>query len=204
VVYGGFQVIWGVLAYIGLTIAGISILTLLYFLVSYLAETYRSSEKGAERRANFEESEDSAADSANQPLRRAVIHCTAIPPAVSGKFNITGYSDCRIRNMVFGGDTACSRGCLGAASCVRVCPNDAIVIRKSEIGITAACNGCGLCITACPRHLIEIVDTASITATMYCAASGKEDCSPFCPVARDGYSISGWNIQDSIFKNTRK
>jgi ferredoxin len=204
VVYGGFQVIWGILAYTGLTIAGISILTLLYYLVSCFAKNYRNSENDAEGHPDFTESGDSTPDTANQPLRRAVIHCSAIFPAVSGKFKITGYSDCRIRNMVFGGDTACSRGCLGAASCVRVCPNDAIVMRKGEIGITAACNGCGLCITACPRHLIEIVDTASISTTMYCAASGKEDSSPFCPVAKNGYSISGWNIQDSLFKKNRK
>lgn len=196
--------IWDILASTGLTIAGITLLTLLYFLVSYLAETYRNSETATERRPNFEENGEGTPDAASQISRRAIIHCAAIPPAVSGKFNITGYSDCRIRNMVYGGDTACSHGCLGAASCVRVCPNDAIVIRKGEIGITPACNGCGLCITACPRNLIEIVNVAAITATRYCAASGKQDCSPFCPVAKDGYSISGRNIQDSLFKKARK
>lgn len=47
--------------------------------------------------------------------------------------------------------------CIGAQDCIKVCPNDALVLTPEGIVTDAtACNLCGLCAEACPSKAIEM------------------------------------------------
>lgn len=70
-----------------------------------------------------------------------------------------GAESCIIASNLYGGETACSFGCLGYGDCVKVCPFDAIVINKEtqlpEVD-EEKCTACGNCVKACPKLLIEL------------------------------------------------
>ena len=76
-----------------------------------------------------------------------------------------GISSCAARNIVFGGEKACTQGCLGGGDCAAVCPADAIYIENCIARVnTQKCIGCGACVTVCPNRIIALVDTASKAA----------------------------------------
>ncbi len=71
-----------------------------------------------------------------------------------------GVADCNSAILVAGATKSCQHGCLGMASCARVCPFNAIEIdeeRLIAIVHPELCVGCGKCIDTCPRKLIEMV-----------------------------------------------
>jgi electron transport complex protein RnfB len=75
-----------------------------------------------------------------------------------------GVTDCNAAVLVAGATKSCQHGCLGMASCARVCPFNAIEIDE-ELMIAKVhpelCVGCGKCVDTCPRNLIEMVPKAS-------------------------------------------
>ncbi len=75
-----------------------------------------------------------------------------------------GVSDCNSAILVAGATKSCQHGCLGMASCARVCPFNAIEIDE-ELLIAKVhpelCVGCGKCIDSCPRNLIEMIPKAA-------------------------------------------
>lgn len=71
----------------------------------------------------------------------------------------SGVQDCKQAALsTGGGPKACTFGCMGFGSCVKVCEFDAIHI---ENGIAVVdrekCVACGKCVKECPKHLIELV-----------------------------------------------
>lgn len=70
-----------------------------------------------------------------------------------------GVKSCKIESRLYGGETACSYGCLGYGDCVVVCPFDAIHMnpetRLPEVN-EDKCTACGKCVKACPKLLIEL------------------------------------------------
>ncbi len=70
-----------------------------------------------------------------------------------------GAKSCAIQASLYGGETACSYGCLGCGDCVEVCSFGAIKINP-ETGLPevddALCTACGACVTACPKNVIEL------------------------------------------------
>jgi len=176
-------VIFETLLDIALALGGIVLLTLMYYLVAYAA----SSDSGPEE----EKRSDpylSASESRGREKegKRAVILCDAIPPSVPLRYRTAGYTDCRTQNMVFNGNLACEHGCLGLGSCVKICPNDAIILRDGKACISGSCTGCGFCVDICPKKLIVLVP-AGETPPLFCAARGKTDASGYCKTAKDGY-----------------
>lgn len=76
-----------------------------------------------------------------------------------------GISSCAARNIAFGGEKACTQGCLGGGDCAAVCPVDAIYIENCIAAVNAQkCIGCGACVTVCPNRIIALVDASSKVA----------------------------------------
>ena len=70
-----------------------------------------------------------------------------------------GATSCAVAASLYGGETACTYGCLGNGDCVNVCPFDAIHLNK-ETGLPEVdqdkCTACGACVKACPKFIIEL------------------------------------------------
>jgi len=105
--------------------------------------------------------------------KAAVVHCCADEDACRVKMDYIGMSTCVAAHQLFGGQTACTFGCLGFGDCMKVCPTGAVCIEKGLARIdTRKCNGCGLCVKACPSHVIT-VDDATIAVAILCKNTEK-------------------------------
>lgn len=70
-------------------------------------------------------------------------------------------TDCRILTAAYtitpDGSTPV---CCGYGSCVKVCPQNAIIMVKDTAVIRESCNGCGICVGHCPLNLISLKEVA--------------------------------------------
>lgn len=70
-----------------------------------------------------------------------------------------GASTCAVAAALYGGETACSYGCLGLGDCEVACEFDALhmnpVTGLPEID-EDKCTSCGACVKACPKFIIEL------------------------------------------------
>jgi electron transport complex protein RnfB len=91
-------------------------------------------------------------------LQFAVVLCGGNVAASPRRFAYNGIADCAAAAAVAGGDKACTHGCLGYATCARVCPVRAIGIADGLARVRRdVCIACGKCVPACPRRLIRLV-----------------------------------------------
>lgn len=89
----------------------------------------------------------------------AVVHCGGCHGVAVKKMEYEGIKRCAAVKMHYGGEGACTFGCLGYGDCVSVCPNDAIKMVDGVANIDARyCTGCGLCTRACPNSIIALHD----------------------------------------------
>lgn len=66
-------------------------------------------------------------------------------------------TSCKTAKMFYGGNWACTFGCLGMGDCQTVCNYDAIRIVNGVAMVDRdKCIGCGACSKVCPNNLIEI------------------------------------------------
>jgi Na+-translocating ferredoxin:NAD+ oxidoreductase RNF subunit RnfB len=113
----------------------------------------------------------------------AVLHCNA-GARVKERFLYQGIEDCVAANLVLGGHKECVFGCLGFASCEKVCPFGAIKMSSEGLPIVDKnkCKACNKCALICPKKLFTLVDA---TQNVYVACSshdsGKETRA-VCPV----------------------
>ena len=64
---------------------------------------------------------------------------------------------CKGANQLYGGQWACTSGCLGLGDCSVVCDFDAIhVVDGLALFDRNKCVGCGKCEKVCPKHIIQI------------------------------------------------
>jgi len=113
----------------------------------------------------------------------AALHCNG-GSKVKDKFLYQGIEDCVSANLVLGGHKDCVFGCLGFATCVKVCPFGAI--RMSDEGLPLVdrnkCKACNKCVKICPKKLFSLVP---LVQNVYVACSshdlGKET-KAVCPV----------------------
>jgi len=93
-------------------------------------------------------------------LKSAVIHCIGAEQYRIRKMNYMGVQSCVAAKQYFGGDSACTFGCLGYGDCKFACPSGAICLedRLARV-IPSLCTGCGLCVKTCPNKLIWIENT---------------------------------------------
>ncbi len=89
----------------------------------------------------------------------AVVRCNGNCEARPKIANYDGAKSCAIAATHFGGDTACSYGCLGCGDCVAACQFGAIRIDE-QTGLPVVddekCVACGACVKACPKNIIEL------------------------------------------------
>ena len=100
-----------------------------------------------------------------------------------------GAQSCAIAASLYGGETACSYGCLGCGDCVTVCQFDAIHINP-ETGIPevdeAKCTACNSCVEACPKNIIELRPVGKRSRRVYVSCVNKDKG----PVARKACDVS--------------
>jgi electron transport complex protein RnfB len=88
----------------------------------------------------------------------SVLRCKGSLTEAPALFENLGPTDCRQQYILYGGNKACSFGCLGGFHCVGVCPKRAI--SKGPAGLpeidTNKCVGCGKCVQECPRRVLEL------------------------------------------------
>ena len=89
--------------------------------------------------------------------KAAVIHCGGDSAARQKKMNYKGIESCAAANLLFGGQGACTYGCLGYGDCQLVCPSKAVFLEDGLARIDPElCTGCALCVKACPNGIISI------------------------------------------------
>jgi len=89
----------------------------------------------------------------------ALVLCGGDDQVAAKRFYYNGIYDCASAALLFGGDKACSYGCLGLATCADVCPFGAIDMLPSGLAVVnpEKCTGCTKCVAACPKGIIKMV-----------------------------------------------
>jgi Na+-translocating ferredoxin:NAD+ oxidoreductase RNF subunit RnfB len=89
----------------------------------------------------------------------AFVKCAGTCDKTKVKYEYYGVPDCNKAAMVPGkGNKACSYGCMGFGSCVKVCAFDAIhIVNGIAVVDKEKCTGCSSCTAQCPNKLIEMV-----------------------------------------------
>lgn len=105
----------------------------------------------------------------------AFVYCSGGDKAKQ-KFNYEGILDCNAAMKVAGGSLECAFGCLGYASCVKVCPFDAIhIVDGVAVVDKEKCTACSKCIAECPRKIIGLVsEKQMIKVPCYSGDKGGE------------------------------
>jgi electron transport complex protein RnfB len=94
--------------------------------------------------------------------RAALVLCCGDDTEAVRRAAYNGITDCAAAQATAGGDKGCSYGCLGYASCARVCPVNAITVANGIANVSPSlCIACGKCVAACPRKLIKLVPAAA-------------------------------------------
>jgi len=73
----------------------------------------------------------------------------------SDKFIYKGIKTCKAASLLFGGQKACSFGCLGFGDCADACPFGAIKMGEDGLPVVdlKKCTACGVCVKICPKKL---------------------------------------------------
>lgn len=80
---------------------------------------------------------------------------------------------CKEAKMFYGGDWACTHGCLGLGDCVKACKFDAIrVINGCAVVDREGCVGCKACAKECPQHIITMVSKKKLVF-ITCSSTDK-------------------------------
>ena len=103
----------------------------------------------------------------------AYVACNGNCDASPRKYEYRGQMSCRIANMSYNGDKACTFACLGYGDCASVCPQNAITTENGVASVNPAlCVGCGLCETVCPKHVISLIEEKT-KVTVLCSNHDK-------------------------------
>ena len=96
-------------------------------------------------------------DAETEARKVAFVKCSGTCDKAKNSYEYTGVEDCNAMAFVpGGGPKACTYGCMGFGSCVKVCEFDAIhVVDGVAIVDKESCKACGKCIETCPHHLID-------------------------------------------------
>ena len=128
-------------------------------------------------------------DAADVDPQVAVVRCEGSCENSPRTNQYDGAMNCAIANSLYGGETACSYGCLGCGDCVSVCLFDAIHINP-ETGLPEVdeekCTACGACVDICPRNIIELRPMGRRSRRVYVSCMNKDRG----PIARRACEVS--------------
>jgi electron transport complex protein RnfB len=116
----------------------------------------------------------------------ALVLCNGSDQVAAKRFFYNGVYDCASAALVFGGDKACTYGCLGFGTCAAVCPFGAIDMLPGGLAVVdpARCTGCTKCVKACPRRIIRMVPAARMVHILCSShekgAAAKKKCAVAC------------------------
>jgi len=88
-----------------------------------------------------------------------------------------GVTSCIIAHNLYGGETACSWGCLGLGDCELSCKFDAIHINPDTMLPEVdeeKCTSCGACVKACPKLIIELRKKGPKSRRIYVSCINKD------------------------------
>ena len=89
----------------------------------------------------------------------ALVLCKGNDQVAAKRFFYNGVFDCNSAALVFGGDKACTYGCLGLGTCAGVCPFGAIEMLPGGLARVdpEKCTGCTKCVSSCPKDIIRMI-----------------------------------------------
>lgn len=106
--------------------------------------------------------------------RKAVVACSGNCEHTEKRFDYQGLTSCTAAKGLYGGDGACTFGCLGYGDCMTVCPFGAIALEQGIAKVDRAkCVGCGLCTTVCPNGIIRLVPEHRRKPVVLCSSRDK-------------------------------
>ena len=119
-----------------------------------------------------------------------------------------GATTCSIVHNLYGGETACSWGCIGLGDCVDVCRFNAIKLNTKTLlpEINAdKCTSCNACILACPKGIIELRNMNENKHRIYVNCVTKDvsvidSCSVACNGCTDCINVCADNAIQLINK----
>jgi electron transport complex protein RnfB len=89
----------------------------------------------------------------------ALVLCNGSDQVAAKRYFYNGVNDCNSAALIFGGNKACTYGCLGLGTCAGVCPFDAIDMLPGGLARVdpEKCTGCTKCVSSCPKGIIKMV-----------------------------------------------
>ena len=117
--------------------------------------------------------------------KTAVVHCLGDCETMKNKMEYIGIKTCLAASKLFGGQGACTFGCIGFGDCAGVCPADAICVSDGLARVDPRkCIGCAICIKACPSNVISMhrdpVKVAILCKNIEKGAVIRKKCSKGC------------------------
>ena len=102
----------------------------------------------------------------------AYVQCAGDCSKTQTKHDYQGVQTCQAAKQLFGGNGACTFGCIGLGDCYKVCPYDAIYNANGVAKVDPKlCVGCGACTKVCPNALIQVIDAKHVAGI---SCSNKE------------------------------
>ena len=103
----------------------------------------------------------------------ATVHCMGDTKTMRNKMVYVGINTCFAAKQLFGGQGACTFGCVGYGDCVNVCPSEAICIEDNLARVDPRkCSGCKVCIDTCPMGIIS-VELTPVNVAVLCKNTEK-------------------------------
>ncbi len=131
----------------------------------------------------------------------ATVRCMGNSDNCARKFEYKGNMTCSSMITLYGGNKACSFGCLGCGDCMASCEHGAITIENGVAKIDMLrCVSCGSCINACPKRIIRRVP---LKAQVYVACSSKcrgKDVTGVCKIGCIGCGLCARNCPQKAIK----
>ena len=112
--------------------------------------------------------------------KTALVHCGGCEEFAARKLRYSGLPSCAAAAQFYGGDLACSYGCLGYGDCRAVCEYGAITVENGLARIDKdKCAACGLCVKACPSGAVKVENFLAAIDPEICTGCGA--CAAVCP-----------------------
>ena len=121
----------------------------------------------------------------------AYVNCAGTCEKSKVNSNYYGPKDCKLAAGIGGnGSKACSYGCMGFGSCVKVCAFDAIhIIDGIAVVDKDKCTACTMCVAECPIDIIEMIPEKARTQVACSSFDKGKDVKTVCSIGCIGCKL---------------